>query len=53
MEDEKVVAILWTLVAVALVCVFAAAVTRARDAQQWSQVETIPTVTAPTIRGGK
>lgn len=53
MDNEKVVAILWTLAAVSLVLLFAALVTQHRDDQQWSHV-VVPTTKAPAYRlGGK
>lgn len=39
MHNETVTAILWTLVAVTLVLLFAALVTRAADESLWAHVE--------------
>jgi hypothetical protein len=52
MRNETVVAVLWTLVGVALVCYFAALVSVSINETQWSHVEAPPSHTAPLIYGG-
>lgn len=55
MEDEKLVAILWMIAAVSVVCFFAALVSQHRDDQQWSHVVPAPAATTPVRvpMGGK